>query len=1394
MTSLRHVHRGVSHRQPPAFFAEVQRRSRARWNQLEADPELAGPWKQLFAQVQSPRHVLSELLQNADDVGAKRAAARIENGVFIFEHDGADFDQEQFESLCRFGFSNKRRLHTIGFRGIGFKSTFSLGPVVEVTTPSLAFRFEKQRFTEPVWIDRAADAASTVIRVRIEDRNREDELRKNLEEWAESPVSLLFFNSIRHLRIQDQLIERRVTGPGPVPDSELVELTGKDTHRLLIVRSDEEAFPEDSIEEIRQERLADEITLPPCRIELVLGLPDEQRLYVVLPTDMRPGLPFSCNAPFVQDPARMGIKDPAVSPTNRWLLGRLGELAAKAMLTWLRNDGLPAAERARAYDLLPGPAEESDNVTGDCENLVKEKFAAAIASQDVLLAEDGVIVEPKAALAPPRDLYAVWDAAQLSAMLGTPGQPVLAQAVSEQQREKLEAWEWLEVEDSRDVLLSALGHGRTPPKPRTWPQTAALWAFVEDVFRNDWDRSIRRRLSIVPAEGSDTLVSSDVAVRLAKDRGALSDADWQFIAGRLKVLDRDWIAYLFPQQAGIGVRGPQRSSAVEASREMVEVLGLDRPTSADTLVLRAYEDLLRQKTVKLDHLVRFVHIIAALDAHVPEGFRYATRDRTIRKVQHGIAADPDGILETLLPERYAEEHLLHPDYGTNFRSCSAQRWREWVSSGKSGLRAFLGIKQESDVLYSKRRLREFLASRQCEMPSQLPKQREEFRVEDFDFDPELLEHWTELSKSDRTLWVRIVQLLAAEVSESWLGKMNASVVQRGYTHEYDIDCGTVPARWLMRLRGLPCITDTHGIPHEPAELLLRTPQTESLLDVEPFVQAELDTPQTRPLLKLLGVRDTPTGPERLIERLRALARVEPTPVGEVLKWYNRLDQLLSRCDAIKIAETRKIFAAEALILTEGGEWVTSQEVFQKADDEDVPGAPLIQPAVREYPLWGRLGVAERPTADRLIAWLKELQSGAKVEGQQLKRVRAALHRIPVRIWQETGHWLSLDGSWTPTEALDLRLTMQLMTKWSDLFPAVKARTANLQMLAAETCAQQPFASVRELGSAIEYRRDAIETGATKSVQKPWIVVLASRLRYVRFMDENETLRVRAAAVRLTDTQWQPVGFLSVVPYIDGTPAGPAHSVDAHWDGRTLYVREGKTAVQFRAVVDELGRQFGSVAVMEAIKACFERDPAFVSEYLDESFEFEEELLKEPEAVGVTQQPSEPRTGVNDDEEVQEENPRSENDDTEQEVEGSGGTNDDENVRREIRRQARSPTLMDRYARARGYRWDEARKRYTHQDRTWIQRCEGSFNWEKCAPDGEVQCRYWTSDRSLFGDGVEIPADVWELVKSRSATAALILRNAKGEPEEYSGAILMRMAKEGHLNLFPAKYRLRMGDA
>ena len=358
-----------------SYFSRIRDGATKRWDQLEGDPELAGPWHQLFRQVQSPRHVVSELLQNADDAGATEATVTIDNGEFIFSHNGQDFDEQQFASLCRFGFSNKRTLHTIGFRGVGFKSTFSLGDEVRLFTPTLSVAFHKGRFTEPRWIESVGTTGGqTEVRVVIQNDGVQPALAENLKEWAGSPASLLFFKSVRRLQVNEQEILWESRGPGPIAGSEWMAVSTRPDQQYLAIRSLEEEFPANALEEIKDERMArdDDATFPPCRVEIVLGM--EGRLFVVLPTGVVTQLPFACNAPFIQDPARMKIKDPALSPTNRWLLKRAGELAAEAMISWVGQSSLAIEERCKAYGLLPDIDRGANSIEGACATIVEEAF------------------------------------------------------------------------------------------------------------------------------------------------------------------------------------------------------------------------------------------------------------------------------------------------------------------------------------------------------------------------------------------------------------------------------------------------------------------------------------------------------------------------------------------------------------------------------------------------------------------------------------------------------------------------------------------------------------------------------------------------------------------------------------------------------------------------------------------------------------------------------------------------------------------------------------------------------------------------------------------------------------------------------------------------------------
>ena len=321
--------------------------------------------------------------------------------------------------------------------------------------------------------------------------------------------------------------------------------------------------------------------------------------------------------------------------------------------------------------------------------------------------------------------------------------------------------------------------------------------------------------------------------------------------------------------------------------------------------------------------------------------------------------------------------------------------------------------------------------------------RDNFSVTDWDFDSIHWKYWNSLAKDDGEFWATLMTRILEQPSTYWSGATSAQASQMGNTYTHYVTQEPLLPEWIIRFRSLPCLPDTWGQPRQPAEIFRRTPATEPLLGVEPFVKADLDTEATRPLLILLGVRDKPTGPERILERLLALAGNNTPLLPEVQKWCHSLDQLFDRCSTEEVQEIKTAFASKRLILTDQGEWAKTDEVFLNSDEDDLPEAVLIHPSLRTLAIWRKIGVPERPTAEMEIEWLQGLPSSGKLTDAQTRRIRRLLPAYPGRIWNETGHWLNLEGHWVPVESLDHSLTMQSLVPWSHLFPPTKGCNSRL---------------------------------------------------------------------------------------------------------------------------------------------------------------------------------------------------------------------------------------------------------------------------------------------------------------------------------------------------------------
>lgn len=1387
----------------PTYFESIRQKAAVRWQQLEQDPELAAPWHQLFKQVQSPRHVLSELLQNADDAGATEAIVRIEDNVFFFEHNGEDFTQEHFASLCRFGYSNKRALHTIGFRGIGFKSTFSLGDCVELFTPTLAVSFDRKRFTEPRWNLRRANAdRTTCVRVSISDQHRQKELEKNLEEWLKSPFSLLFFKNIRRLQIGDRSVHWRSLGQGPILNSEWMGRYEHEEDTFLLLRSEAKMFPEEALAEIRQERMLgseDDADFPPCKIEIVLGA--KGRLFVVLPTGVETKLPFACNAPFIQDPARLKIKDPETSPTNRWLLERAGQLAATAMLSWLSLSKLPITDRARAYGLLPDVDRQDNTLEGICGATVEVALAAAIVNRPLLLTDDGALKREKESVILPKELFHIWSAEQVTEFFDVKKRPPLNHNISGSDQKKLLHWGFVDQIDKQTVLRT-LQNTRLP-KPQTWHQLMNLWLYVAPEITSFRSQVSVNSFRILPVQGKDVLYAASEVVRLGEKKLLQSEDDWDFLATHLIVLNQNWPRYLAEQRRSTASQNEAPDQeAVKAAYEILDKTNLVDTSDVSKVIEQVTNAFFSQKSLKLQECVRLAQIAAKLGATVGNTFRYVTRDLQPKVTTDSLLFDEDGTLEELLPKNLQNSRLLHTNYTANFSSCSQEEWLKWISSGRSGLMTFVPLVQTRTRVWPveaeahKRGLKGNLVR---------PYVTYDFVVDDWDFEESNWQHWQKLAATDNVIWAKLVERIMRQRAEYWNRARSARLLQIATTGSTRpmTDESLLP-NWVLRLQDQACLPDTRGFYQKPGDLLRRTPTTEPLLDIELFVHGRLDNETTRPLLDLLGVRNTPTGPDRLLDRLRALAKAENPPIREVEKYYIRLDQLVDTSSSADFQKIKQAFRSERLVLTQDGSWATSATVFLSADEEDVPGVAIIRSSVRDLTIWSKIDIAPRATAELAIQWLKNLPSGRTLAQDDARRVRALLARHAIRIWQECEHWLNLEGEWAHITTLSFVLTMQSLIPWQHLHQWVKQKTADLRSLSTDVTSNQPFSVLPPLAQQLKEQLNQNLQVVGQPEKKAWLTIIGSELQRIELDTESETQRVRGVAERLAKTEWQVAQRLEIIPYLDGTPAGTSRPTDVIWFNHIFYVTQLPKPKLAKCVPEELNKAFSTTHIKAALDYSFERPSADVQEYLDENFKLtpRTSLLR----------PTGDAADINATEKVDESTPKTatnsygasniiENGDTAYDDDGAEpeepsrddtGSTHDPNQPAARPRPAPKPTkpsIIERFAQMHGFR-KQNDERFVHEDGSWIGRTIGSgFPWGRGTGTGNVVRHYWPKEHYFDREPLQLESDVWNMLDNHSEDYALILLDTEGKPVEITGTRLRAMRDQGTIILYPASYRL-----
>jgi hypothetical protein len=352
----------ISAEQAESVIAEIARENR-RWFEDERSQRIVGALPRIFPE---GTVILYELLQNATDSDATRAAFRLDGGSLTFLHDGDPFTENDVFAISFVNWSLKPP-ETIGFMGLGFKAAYEVSSTPEIHSPPYFFFFDGDQeggalLPMPLPTDawqHVPKGFTTLFRLPLK-ANATGSIWRELERFD---AKLLLYIG-RQLRVVET--PRGISGLRPVGGTDntrhvvLEDILGSNPRNFLVFG---EPFTpsEEAVNEFARSRNANpeayrqRTQQVSIAIELQEGhavTDSEGHLQVYLPTSIALPFYFDIQGNFLIDASRRQLRY-ATGPWNSEHFAQLGKLLV-SLLRHSKNLALVADQSwASFYDLLP---------------------------------------------------------------------------------------------------------------------------------------------------------------------------------------------------------------------------------------------------------------------------------------------------------------------------------------------------------------------------------------------------------------------------------------------------------------------------------------------------------------------------------------------------------------------------------------------------------------------------------------------------------------------------------------------------------------------------------------------------------------------------------------------------------------------------------------------------------------------------------------------------------------------------------------------------------------------------------------------------------------------------------------------------------------------------------
>lgn len=331
-----------------------------------------------------------ELLQNADDqpedgehVNVKLKALD-ENLLFL--HTGKPFNEADVESISSIGDSTKKNdIEKTGYKGIGFKSVFSVAETVYIDSGNFSFAFDKN---SPLYLDGAdMDKIPWQIKPIWEERYRlpkeiqKEELyflspvgialnigseniktyNKNITELLVNPQFTLFLRNVGEISFECKGIDT-IKINKQVTESGIIQITSNNITENWITKDYIINIPEETKGAIQNEKSVPAKLKEATKTKITFAAKieddaicpvDDAVLYTYLPTKVNDfGFKFLVNADFLTTTSREHIHLKNI--WNRFLFAQIGSL----LLDWIKS----LKDYKGSLCLLPSQIDDLDNL------------------------------------------------------------------------------------------------------------------------------------------------------------------------------------------------------------------------------------------------------------------------------------------------------------------------------------------------------------------------------------------------------------------------------------------------------------------------------------------------------------------------------------------------------------------------------------------------------------------------------------------------------------------------------------------------------------------------------------------------------------------------------------------------------------------------------------------------------------------------------------------------------------------------------------------------------------------------------------------------------------------------------------------------------------------------